>query len=237
MRESGRHRAVIAERERIAREMHDSLAQVLGVTHLRLRALDSREEVRSNPGVAAELADLADICEEAYRDVREAILGLSASNKNARGLLDILSTYLVKYSRQCGIETSLESDLDHELSLSPRCEVQVIRVIQEALTNVRKHSGAKSAVVRITESASTTTFVVEDDGDGFDPGASPTDRDGFGMFTMRERMVLLNGSLTIDSAPGRGTRVIAGVPERSHPRPVLVEVTNAGARTDPHPSG
>jgi len=237
MRESGRHRAVIAERERIAREMHDSLAQVLGVTHLRLRALDSREEVRDNPGVAAELADLADICEEAYRDVREAILGLSASSRGAQGLLDILRTFLVKYSKQCGIETSLESDLDHELALSPRCEVQVIRVIQEALTNVRKHSGAKSAVVRITESASTTTFVVEDDGNGFDPGGSLTDRDGFGMFTMRERMVLLNGSLTIDSAPGRGTRVIAGVPERSHPRPTLVEVTSAGARTDPHPAG
>ena len=237
MRESGRQRAVLAERERIAREMHDSLAQVLGVTHLRLRALDTRKEVKDNPAIEVELADLADICEEAYRDVREAILGLSASSRGAQGLLDILKTFLVKYSKQCGIETSLESDLDHELSLSPRCEVQVIRVIQEALTNVRKHSGAKSAVVRITESASTTTFVVEDDGNGFDPGSSLTDRDGFGMFTMRERMVLLNGSLTIDSAPGRGTRVIAGVPERSHPRPTLVEVTSAGARTDPHPSG
>ena len=237
MRESGRQRAVLAERERIAREMHDSLAQVLGVTHLRLRALDTRKEVKDNPAIEVELADLADICEEAYRDVREAILGLSASSRGAQGLLDILKTFLVKYSKQCGIETSLESDLDHELALSPRCEVQVIRVIQEALTNVRKHSGAKSAVVRITESASTTTFVVEDDGNGFDPGSSLTDRDGFGMFTMRERMVLLNGSLTIDSAPGRGTRVIAGVPERSHPRPTLVEVTSAGARTDPHPSG
>ena len=237
MRESGRQRAVLAERERIAREMHDSLAQVLGVTHLRLRALDTRKEVKDNPAIEVELADLADICEEAYRDVREAILGLSASSRGAQGLLDILKTFLVKYSKQCGIETSLESDLGHELSLSPRCEVQVIRVIQEALTNVRKHSGAKSAVVRITESASTTTFVVEDDGNGFDPGSSLTDRDGFGMFTMRERMVLLNGSLTIDSAPGRGTRVIAGVPERSHPRPTLVEVTSAGARTNPHPSG
>ena len=237
MRESGRQRAVLAERERIAREMHDSLAQVLGVTHLRLRALDTRKEVKDNPAIEVELADLADICEEAYRDVREAILGLSASSRGAQGLLDILKTFLVKYSKQCGIETSLESDLDHELSLSPRCEVQVIRVIQEALTNVRKHSGAKSAVVRITESASTTTFVVEDDGNGFDPGSSLTDRDGFGMFTMRERMVLLNGSLTVDSAPGRGTRVIAGVPERSHPRPTPVEVTSAGARTDPHPSG
>jgi two-component system nitrate/nitrite sensor histidine kinase NarX len=130
----------------------------------------------------------------------------------------------------------LDSDLDHELSLSPRCEVHLIRVIQEALTNVRKHSGAKSASVRVTESDSTTTFVVEDDGHGFDQGDSPFDRDGFGLFTMRERMALLNGSLTIDSAPGRGTRVTASVPERSHPKPALVEVNNAGARTDPHPA-
>jgi two-component system nitrate/nitrite sensor histidine kinase NarX len=112
----------------------------------------------------------------------------------------------------------------------------VIRVIQEALTNVRKHSGAKSAIVRITESDSSTIFVVEDDGHGFDQGGSPFDRDGFGLFTMRERMALLNGSLTIDSAPGRGTRVTAGVPERSHPRPAPVEVKNAAARTDPHPA-
>jgi two-component system nitrate/nitrite sensor histidine kinase NarX len=237
MRENGRQRAVLAERGRIAREMHDSLAQVLGVTHLRLRALDAREEVRDSREIATELAELADICQEAYRDVRESILGLRGSNRAERGLLDNLAAYLAKYSQQCEIATSLDSDIDHELTLSPRCEVQVIRVIQEALTNVRKHSGATSAVVHVTETDSTTTFVVEDDGHGFDPGESPHDRDGFGLYTMRERMALLNGSLRIDSAPGRGTRVIADVPERSHPRPVHNEVKNAAARTDPHPAG
>jgi two-component system nitrate/nitrite sensor histidine kinase NarX len=237
MRENGRQRAVLAERGRIAREMHDSLAQVLGVTHLRLRALDAREEVRDSLEIATELAELADICQEAYRDVRESILGLRGSNRTERGLLDNLRAYLVKYSQQCEIATSLDSGLDHELALSPRCEVQVIRVIQEALTNVRKHSGAKSAIVHVTESDSTTTFVVEDDGHGFDSAHSPFDRDGFGLYTMRERMALLNGSLTIDSAPGRGTRVIANVPERSHPRPAPIEVKNEGSRTDPHPAG
>ena len=237
MRESGRQRAVLAERERIAREMHDSLAQVLGVTHLRLRALVTREQATGSRVIAVELAELADICGEAYQDVREAILGLRESSRTERGLLDSLRAYLAKYSQQCDIETSLESNLDHELALSPRCEVQVIRVIQEALTNVRKHSGARSAVVQISESASTTTFVVEDDGHGFDQGGALFgDRDGYGLFTMRERMALLNGSLTIDSAPGRGTRVIAGVPERSRPRPAPLEVKNAAERTHPHPA-
>ena len=229
MRESGRQRAVLAERERIAREMHDSLAQVLGVTHLRLRALDLREEVRGSPELAKELSELADISHEAYQDVRESILGLKDSSKTDRGLEDNLRAYLAKYSQQCQIKTLLDSDLDHELALSPRCEVQMIRVIQEALTNVRKHSGAKSAIVRITESDSSTTFVVQDDGHGFDQGGSLLDRDGYGLFTMRERMGLLGGSLTIDSAPGRGTRVIADVPERTRPRLAPVEVNNAGA--------
>jgi len=237
VREAGRQRAVLAERNRIAREMHDSLAQVLGVTHLRLRTLEARGEVKDNPEIAVELAELADICQEAYRDVRESILGLRGSNRTERGLLDNLRAYLAKYSQQCNIATSLDSELDHDLALSPRCEVQVIRVIQEALTNVRKHSGARSATVHITESDSSTTFVVEDDGHGFDQGGSQFDRDGFGLYTMRERMALLNGSLTVDSVPGRGTRVIADVPERSHPRPVHIEVKNAGARTDPHPAG
>jgi two-component system nitrate/nitrite sensor histidine kinase NarX len=218
-RESGRQGVIVAERERIAREMHDSLAQVLGVTHLRLRALDGRVEVKAAREVATELAALADICEEAYHDVREAILGLRQSCRAERGLLDSMSAYLAKYSDQCGIETTLVTELEHELALSPSCEVQMIRVIQEALTNVRKHSGARSATVRITESETSTTFVVEDDGYGFDPGGPPAQRDRFGLFTMRERMGLLNGSLVIDSAPGQGTRVIAGVPERSLRRP------------------
>ena len=235
-RENERLGAILAERERIAREMHDSLAQVLGVTHLRLRALDSREDVAANREVAGELEELADICEEAYRDVREAILGLRESSRTERGLLEALGAYLAKYTQQCGIETSLETDLDHELALSPRSEVQVIRVIQEALTNVRKHSGAKSVVVRIAESDSSTTFVVEDDGQGFDDGGTGLDRDGFGLFTMHERMGLLNGSLTIDSPPGHGTRVIASVPERSHPRQAHVEVKSAAGQTDPHPA-
>ena len=133
-----------------------------------------------------------------------------------------LDENLSKYTQQCKIETSLESHLNHELSLSPRAEVHLIRVIQEALTNVRKHSGAKSVVVAVTESDARTTFVVEDDGHGFDQGGSSLERDGFGLFTMRERMALLDGTLTIDSTPGGGTRVIASVPERSHPRPAPV---------------
>lgn len=210
--ENERHGAMLAERERIAREMHDSLAQVLGVAHLRLCALVTRPETTGAPELEAELTDLAGITKEAYHDVREAILGLHESSRTDRALLEGLRAYVEKFSRQSGVATTLESSLDDDLALTPRSEVQVIRVIQEALTNVRKHSGARSAAVRITGTPELTRFVVEDDGRGFDLSAVPADRDGFGLHSMRERITLVKGSLTIDSAPGRGTRVIIGVP-------------------------
>ena len=237
MREGERHAAIVAERERIAREMHDSLAQVLGVTHLRLRALAGQADVGALPAIEREIEELADIQEEAYRDVREALLGLRESSRPERGLLEGLRAFLVKYTHQSGVAARLETDLEHELPLSPRAEVQVIRVIQEALTNVRKHSGATSAVVSVASGIGETTFVIEDDGHGFDLGGTLMDRDGFGLHSMRERMELIGGTLSIDSAPGRGTRVVARVPVPSYATPAPVEVTGAGARLHPDPAG
>jgi two-component system nitrate/nitrite sensor histidine kinase NarX len=229
MREHEQQGAILAERERIAREMHDSLAQVLGATHLRLRSLTMREEVGTTSRTGTELTELADVCEEAYRDVREAILGLRESSRADRGLLESLHAYVEKFSHQSGITTTLVSTLDHELVLSPRCEVQIIRVIQEALTNVRKHAGARSVVVRVSDDDEATTFAVEDDGHGFDLDAMTPDGDGFGLHSMRERLALVGGSLTLESTPGRGTRVVADVPSLSRARPTSVGVSVAEA--------
>jgi signal transduction histidine kinase len=212
MREGERQGAILAERERIARELHDSLAQVLGATHLRLRALCESGDAQASEEITAELSQLAEICEEGYRDARGAILDLHESSQTDRDLLDSLRAYLDKYTNQCGVATSLEAAVDHDLSLPPRSEIQIIRVIQEALTNVRKHSGAASAAVRVTQENGTVTFVVEDNGRGFDSAEAMLDRDGFGLHSMRERMELIGGTLLTDSASGRGTRVVAEVP-------------------------
>jgi two-component system nitrate/nitrite sensor histidine kinase NarX len=213
MRESERQGAILAERERIARELHDSLAQVLGAVHLRLRALGSREDAEAASAIVRELTELADVCEEGYRDARGAILDLHHSSQTDRDLLDGLSAYLDKYSQQCGIAISLDTSLDHDLLLPPNSEIQIIRVIQEALTNVRKHSGAASAVVRIAQADGMVTFVIEDNGRGFDSAETLLDRDGFGLHAMRQRMELIGGTLLTDSASGRGTRVVATVPD------------------------
>ncbi|WP_284305759.1 sensor histidine kinase [Mobilicoccus caccae] len=86
----------------------------------------------------------------------------------------------------------------------------MIRVVQEALTNVRKHSGARSARVRIESEPGSVLFVVEDDGRGFD--AADLTEERYGLATMTERTQLLDGWLTIDSSPGHGTRIVLGVP-------------------------
>jgi two-component system nitrate/nitrite sensor histidine kinase NarX len=218
MREGGRQKAILSERTRIAREMHDSLAQVLGAVHLRLRALGATLANLPPEQVSAEIDALAEVCAEAYSDVREAILGLRDAHQHAeRSLEDNLGAYLRKYSSQSGIAATLTNEVGHEVTLSPRAEVHIIRVVQEALTNVRKHSGADSVTVCIRGTDSTTTFAIEDDGVGFDHAATSSSQDGYGLFTMRDRAALLGGTVDIASAPGHGTRVTVTVPERPVP--------------------
>ena len=247
MRESERQGAILVERERIAREMHDSLAQVLGVVHMRLRAFGSNAKSIGATDMAVGLLELADVAEEAYRDVREAILGLRESSRPGRGLIDSLRGYLEKYERQSGIATTLETDFDIEPRLSPRAEVQIIRVIQEALTNVRKHAGATSSIVRVTSDDGFVTFRIEDNGRGFDPARRLLDRDsGYGLHSMRERMESIGGTLAVESAPGHGTALMARVPALPGASPVASEVHGGHGRieadgnrpvdADPHPA-
>ncbi|HEY3334609.1 MAG TPA: GAF domain-containing sensor histidine kinase [Candidatus Limnocylindrales bacterium] len=198
-----------AERDRIARELHDSLAQVLGVIHLQLRSLESRAKDEASHAMAAELSGIAETADEAYRDVREAILGLRETVREDDGLEGSLREYLRKYSRQTGIATHLECEGDVRRALSPRAEVQLLRVVQEALTNTRKHSEAHRATVRIDAQPAGTTVAIEDDGVGFDPMTAASSMEGgFGMASMRERVEQIGGTLTVHTAPGQGTRIV-----------------------------
>ena len=215
VREGARQRAVLNERTRIAREMHDSLGQVLGAVHLRLRMLETAPAVAAQPDVTREVTALADVCDEAFRDVREVILGLRDSNKAFTSLDENLRAYCGKYATQSGIATEFVNLVGEGLTLSPRAEVHLIRVVQEALTNVRKHAEATSAIVTVASTDSSTVFTIADDGRGFAGTPGETGNDGYGLFTMRDRLALIGGSLEVMSAPGEGTRVVATVPERA----------------------
>lgn len=204
------------ERQRIAREMHDGLAQILGYVNVKAGAARRLVDLGRVGEAARELQQLEDAAREVYAEVREAILGLRTVLQGENGLIAVLTGYLERFSEQSGIPVDLKLEGEQAaLSPSPEAEVQLIRIIQEALSNVRKHASASKASVCLRATPEGTLLVVEDDGKGF-TADRPSPRGGpqFGLQTMRERAEAMGGSFSIDSGPGRGTRVTVQMPRR-----------------------
>lgn len=208
-----RHVAILEERDHIAREMHDTLAQVLGYLHLKAATTRKRLQSGDLERAGDELEEMQDLANEAYVDVREAILGLRETVAPAGGVIGGLRQYLQKFSRQSGIDVRLDLPPDAGASLAPEGEIQLLRVVQEALTNVRKHAEARNATVRIESDHAHLRVTIEDDGRGFDAGRLEREEGrSFGMRSMRERVERAGGSLSVDSAPGAGTRIVVLLP-------------------------
>jgi two-component system nitrate/nitrite sensor histidine kinase NarX len=205
--------ATLEERERIAREMHDGLAQALSLLHLGLQRAQGSAAAAGSTQTAEDLKGLVAMADRAYEEVRQSIFGLRTMVSRGLGLIPTLTEFLHEFSAGSGISVALEAPDGAPRHLPPSTEVQLVRIIQEALANVHKHAAAEHAWVRIWWQHPSIQVIVEDDGRGFDPHmpASP-DRRHFGFQTMRERAEGLGGTLEIDSAPGGGTRVIATLP-------------------------
>jgi signal transduction histidine kinase len=221
--------AVLQERDRLAREMHDSLAQVLSLIALKSRIAQDQFSRRDLEDAAREISEIEATADAAYTDVREAIHGLRGALRSARRLVPSIEEYLRQYSRQNQISARLVLDADAPTSFTATAEAQLIRVIQEALTNVRKHARATEVVVRFSAEPGYAKIVVEDDGRGFsiDQPAPPVGN-GYGLQTMLERVEGLGGQLLVDSRPGEGTRVVVRLP---------VEVVAVGDASSSSPAG
>ncbi|HXH08902.1 MAG TPA: GAF domain-containing protein [Alphaproteobacteria bacterium] len=210
------HAVIEEERQRIAREMHDGLAQVLAYVNAKTGAVRRLVELDRREEALQELAELEAAAREVYADVRESILGLRVITQGGPGFLAALRQYAEQFSRQSGVPVDLRIEGPEEgLEVEPMTEVQLIRVVQEALSNVRKHAAAHRAEVRLYRENSDLCLTIADDGRGFDPhlvgrGESPR----FGLQTMRERVESLGGTFTITSAPGHGTVVSVSIPLR-----------------------
>ncbi len=208
--------AVIEERERIAREMHDSLAQVLGYVITKASAL--RELLRQPERLTdaeRHLRQLEQAARDAYADVREAILGLRTGLAPNRTLPETLRTYLERWQDQSGVNATLivESSDDILRGLQPMAELQLLRIVQEALANVRKHARATQVTIRMMRQNGSLHVRIEDNGVGFDPTAlERANYPRFGLATMRERAEAVGGFLTIHSRPGQGTTIEAVIP-------------------------
>jgi len=198
--------AVAQERLRIAHEMHDGLAQVLGYVNTKVQAAEMYLKRDKTEEAGVQLRELATAARGAYTDVRESIVGLRTLPGPRRSLDEVLREFLNSWQEMSGVSTSLT--IDAGFVLRPSHELQLVRIVQEALTNVRKHARATQARVDIRRDATSMIAVITDDGLGFNAGArSRTEFPRFGLSTMRERAESIGGELTIESAPGSGTTV------------------------------
>lgn len=206
--------AVAQERLRIAHEMHDGLAQVLGYVNTKVQAADAYLSRGKSEEASAQLRELADSARQAYIEVREGIVGLRTLPGPERPLADVVGEYLERWRELSGIETDVAVESD--LRLRPSTELQLVRIIQEALANVRKHSRATRVRLEVQRRSGRLCASIADNGAGFDPASRHrTEFPRFGLATMRERAESIGGELTIDSAPGKGTTVRFELPGKA----------------------
>jgi signal transduction histidine kinase len=210
--------AMAEERERIAREIHDSVAQVLGYVNTKAQAAEELLRAGRPEAAEAQIGQLGSAARDAYADVREHILGLRTAATVERDFLATLSEYLTRWREQSGVAATLITEPAEGFAphLPATAELQLLRIIQEGLSNVRKHAGATVGTVHLIQQDGWIEARIEDNGAGFDPLASSrSDVPRFGLSTMRERAEAAGGSLEIESAAGRGTRVVARMREEA----------------------
>lgn len=209
-----RQMAVLEERYRLAREMHDGLAQTLGYLGMQVERLERLLVEGRHRVLRAELAEVRESIDEAYMDVREAIEGLRLGGEHAGGLPDALRTHLEDFARRTGVQVDDGGiDVARAGTLPPEVALQLLRIAQEALTNVRRHARAQHVRVELYRVDGTLELTIADDGCGFDP-TLPQGRHHVGLASMRERARSIGGRLTLATGPGQGTRVTVRVPVR-----------------------
>jgi two-component system, NarL family, sensor histidine kinase UhpB len=197
------------ERKRIARELHDETAQSLAALLIRLRLARDMDDPTER---AALIEELRLQLTAALEGIRRFARGLRPPALDELGLGPAIESHLRVVSETMGLPVRLEAEpLDH--ALWPQAELALYRIVQEALSNVVRHAGATRATVRIRRENGFVAVTVEDDGKGFDP-AEVLGRDGggLGLHGMQERASYLGGRVTVESEPGRGTRVRAEIP-------------------------
>jgi len=209
--------SLLAERQMMASEVHDSLAQNLAYMRMRMNLLEDAVAKRDESRAAKFCGDINNALGEAHGRLRELITHFRQS-MDPRGLLHALQEITVDFSQKTGILLEIESHVT-DLRLPADNEVQVFHIIQEALTNVMKHAGAQLVRVVIERTGEGFEIRVEDDGVGPSAGWAPRDgaADGghYGLCIMRERAERIGGRIEIGGAPGRGSCVRLVFPDPS----------------------
>lgn len=196
------------ERKRIARELHDGIAQSLAALRIRLRVARSMQD----DGARKELLEqISAEMGEAMEELRRIARGLRPPALDMLGLGPAIESHARNIADATGMALDLRlDDIGHRLTSD--AELALYRVVQEALSNVARHSGADTFRVRLAAADNHVFASVEDNGRGFDVGEAMSDRGGLGLFGMQERASYVGGSVEIESEPGTGARVHVLVP-------------------------
>lgn len=210
---NARAEAVTAERNRMAREVHDTVAQGLVSILLQLRAADGALVGGRDADARAALDEARAAAEAAFEETRRSVLGLAPSPLEGRSLEEALALEL-EWANQTGLADVRLMTAGTPVPLPPDLAHMLFRVAQEALTNALRHASALSVRVGVVYTPADVTLLVQDDGAGFDPAQIGQDGSvhGLGVKGMAERARLLGGTLELDSTPGWGTRVRASIP-------------------------
>lgn len=186
------------ERRRLARELHDEIAQLLTVIQLSLHRIDLD---------TPEMRRASELLTRTQQEIHRIIHDLRPSLLDDLGLPSAMESYAQEHLVRNGLRVSLE--IDESLPPRPEIETVIFRIYQELVTNILRHAKAEQVSVELYERDGTIVLAVEDDGQGFDPEARSA---GAGITGMRERAALVNGTIRFDSEPGSGTHVLVEIP-------------------------
>lgn len=205
--------ATLTERDRLGRALHDQLAQTLGYINLKTTLANDLLAEGQIHEAQAYLRELKQITQEAYSDVREAIFNLRTKVVADVDFLSALQQYVAQCRTRCGLDIRVVGVDKSLIKFSGEVSVQIMRIVQEAVSNVRKHARASYVTIRFAPEHDQVCLTIEDDGQGFDLGQLTKENQlSFGLEIMRERAESVGGRLEIDAVPGRGARVMVWAP-------------------------
>jgi signal transduction histidine kinase len=204
-----RRRAGAAERTRVARELHDGAVQSLIAVEMQVDVL--RRQAETSPEeVGAELGRIQGLLREEVLKLRELMQQMKSIDVDARRFLTVVRDAVERFERETGISARFVTDAE-KLEMPDKICREFLRIVQEGLVNVRKHSKARHALVRLSSSSNEWCLTLEDDGKGFPFSGRHTqdelDQMGKGPTIIKERVRLIEGALTVESNPGLGTRL------------------------------
>lgn len=208
------HTTIITERERIARELHDTLPQLQGYLNAKLGATQLLLDAARVAEAQENLEELTREAQQAFADVREAIIGLRMSRQIEAGLARAIEQYAEQFTRFCGVPVEfVADDRLRAAEIEPVLQVQVLRIVQEALSNVRKHASASRAWVELGLDADCILATIGDDGRGMQLEQIVAEPGGpYGLQIMRERAESSGGELSFETAPGAGMIIRVQIP-------------------------